>query len=39
MPGSELVASKPTYEELPEFAARLGLRVQWVAPDSAHVMT
>lgn len=36
MPGSELVASKPTYEELPEFAARLGLRVQWVAPDSAH---
>lgn len=36
MPGSELVASKPTYEELPEFAVRLGLQVQWVAPDSAH---
>jgi histidinol-phosphate aminotransferase len=36
MPGSELVASKPTYEELPEFAGRLGLKVQWVAPDSAH---
>jgi histidinol-phosphate aminotransferase len=36
LPGSELVASKPTYEELPEFAGRLGLQVQWVAPDSAH---
>jgi histidinol-phosphate aminotransferase len=36
MPGSELVASKPTYEELPEFAGRMGLKVQWVAPDSAH---
>ena len=36
MPGSELVASRPTYEELPEFAGRLGLKVQWVAPDAAH---
>jgi len=36
MPGSGLVASKPTYEELPEFAGRLGLKVRWVAPDSAH---
>ena len=36
VPGSELVASKPTYEELPEFAGRLGLKVQWVEPDSAH---
>jgi histidinol-phosphate aminotransferase len=35
-PGSELVASRPTYEELPEFAARLGLKVQWVAPDASH---
>jgi histidinol-phosphate aminotransferase len=35
-PGSEVVACKPTYEELPEFAARLGLAVQWVAPDAAH---
>ena len=36
LPGSELVASKPTYEELPEFAGRMGLKVQWVAPDYAH---
>jgi histidinol-phosphate aminotransferase len=35
-PGSELVASKPTYEELPEFAGRLGLQVKWTAPDAAH---
>jgi histidinol-phosphate aminotransferase len=35
-PGSELVASKPTYEELPRFAERLGLKVRWVAPDSGH---
>ena len=36
LPGSELVASKPTYEELPDFAGRMGLQVKWVAPDSAH---
>lgn len=35
-PGSELIACKPTYEELPEFAGRLGLQVKWVAPDAAH---
>ena len=35
-PGSELVASQPTYEELPVFAAQLGLQVKWVAPDAAH---
>jgi histidinol-phosphate aminotransferase len=35
-PGSALVASKPTYEELPEFAGRLGLQVLWVAPDASH---
>jgi histidinol-phosphate aminotransferase len=35
-PGSELIASKPTYEELPEFAGRLGLQVKWTAPDAAH---
>lgn len=35
-PGGELVASRPTYEELPEFAAKLGLKVQWVAPDTDH---
>ncbi len=35
-PGSELVACKPTYEELPRFAERLGLKVRWVAPDREH---
>ncbi len=34
--GSELVASKPTYEELPVFAERLGLKVRWVAADASH---
>ena len=33
-PGAELVASRPTYEELPQFAEKLGLKVQWVAPDA-----
>jgi len=35
-PGAELVASRPTYEELPVFAETVGLKVQWVAPDSDH---
>jgi histidinol-phosphate aminotransferase len=35
-PGSELIACKPTYEELPEFAGRLGLQVKWITPDAAH---
>ncbi|MGI9246683.1 MAG: pyridoxal phosphate-dependent aminotransferase [Steroidobacteraceae bacterium] len=35
--GSELVASRPTYEELPEFAALLGLQVRWTpARDHRH---
>ena len=34
--GSELVASRPTYEELPVFAQKLGLQVRWVAPDADH---
>ncbi|MGB8327323.1 MAG: histidinol-phosphate transaminase [Steroidobacteraceae bacterium] len=34
--GSELVASRPTYEELPVFAGKLGLKVLWVAPDADH---
>ena len=34
--GSELVASRPTYEELPVFAEKLGLKVRWVAPDADH---
>ena len=32
--GAELVASRPTYEELPVFAGKLGLKVRWVAPDA-----
>lgn len=35
-PGGDIVASRPTFEELPDFAQRLGLKVQWVAPDAAH---
>ncbi|HKU17312.1 MAG TPA: histidinol-phosphate transaminase [Steroidobacteraceae bacterium] len=35
-PGAELVASRPTYEELPVFARTLGLTVHWVAPDAEH---
>ncbi len=34
--GGELVASKPTYEELPVFAGKLGLGVHWVASDADH---
>jgi histidinol-phosphate aminotransferase len=36
LPGAEVVASRPTYEELPLFAQTLGLKVQWVAADSEH---
>src|SRR5687768_11517276 len=35
-PGAEVVASRPTYEELPVFAQTLGLKVHWVAPDADH---
>ena len=35
-PGAELVASRPTYEELPVFAQTLGLKVTWTAPDAEH---
>lgn len=34
--GAELVASKPTYEELPLFATKLGLQLRWVPPDAEH---
>jgi histidinol-phosphate aminotransferase len=34
--GAEVVASRPTYEELPVFAQTLGLKVQWVASDADH---
>jgi histidinol-phosphate aminotransferase len=36
LPGAEVVASRPTYEELPVFAQTLGLKVQWVAADTEH---
>lgn len=35
-PGAEVVASRPTYEELPVFAQTLGLKVHGVAPDTDH---
>src|SRR5262245_58583073 len=35
-PGAEVVASRPTYEELPVFAQTLGLKVNWVAADANH---
>jgi histidinol-phosphate aminotransferase len=35
-PGAEVVASRPTYEELPVFAQTLGLKVRWVAADKDH---
>lgn len=35
-PGAEVVASRPTYEELPVFAETLGLKVHWVAADTEH---
>jgi len=35
-PGAEVVASRPTYEELPVFAQTLGLKVRWVAADTEH---
>src|SRR5260221_5863771 len=34
LPGAELVAARPTYEELPQFAEKLGLKIHWVAPDA-----
>ena len=34
--GAEVVASRPTYEELPVFAQTLGLKVNWIAPDTDH---
>src|SRR4030095_6903180 len=33
---AKVVASRPSYEELPVFAQTLGLKVRWVAPDSEH---
>ena len=31
--GGEVVAARPTYEELPEFATQLGLQLHWVPVD------
>jgi histidinol-phosphate aminotransferase len=35
-PGGELVAAQPTFEQLPEFAARIGVATKWVPLDAAH---
>ncbi|HZF14627.1 MAG TPA: histidinol-phosphate transaminase [Steroidobacteraceae bacterium] len=35
-PAGELIASRPTYEELPHFAEKLGLNLVWVAPTADH---
>ncbi len=32
----QLVAAHPTYEELPDFAAKMGIQTRWVAPDTEH---
>lgn len=32
----ELVASRPTYEELPVYAEKLGIKLRWVAADAEH---
>ncbi len=35
-PGGEVVAAQPTFEQLPEFAARVGVATRWVPLDAAH---
>jgi histidinol-phosphate aminotransferase len=34
--GGELVAAHPTFEELPGFAAKMGVATRWVPPDADH---
>ena len=34
--GGQLVAARPTYEELPGFAAKMGVETRWIAPDAEH---
>ncbi len=34
--GGELVAARPTYEELPVFAAKMGVQTRWTSPDTQH---
>jgi len=36
-PGGELVAALPTFEQLSEFAARVGVETKWVPLDAAHL--
>jgi histidinol-phosphate aminotransferase len=35
-PGSELVAAKPTFEDLSQFAEIVGVKTRWVSLDDAH---
>jgi len=35
-PGGELVAAKPTFEDLEEFAAKFGVTTRWVPVDANH---
>jgi len=35
-PGGDLIASHPTFEDLPRFAAKMGVVTRWVPPDVDH---
>jgi histidinol-phosphate aminotransferase len=35
-PGGELIAAQPTFEQLPEFAANVGVDTKWVPLDAGH---
>jgi histidinol-phosphate aminotransferase len=35
-PGGELIAAQPTFEQLPAFAATVGVETKWVPLDAAH---
>jgi len=35
-PGGELVAAEPTFEQLPTFAANVGVQTKWVPLDAGH---
>jgi histidinol-phosphate aminotransferase len=34
--GGQLIAAHPTYEELPDFATKMGVQTRWVEPDAEH---
>jgi histidinol-phosphate aminotransferase len=36
-PGGELIAAQPTFEQLSEFAARVGVETKWVPLDAGHL--